>query len=50
MNYFVSQAKAKGYTSANWDEYFKVAIQQNWAKVEIPVGKELMLGIANARP
>lgn len=32
--YFKSQAKAKKYSSDNWDEYFKTAIIQNWAKVD----------------
>lgn len=31
--YFVSRAKAKGYTYADWDEGFMGAIRDNWAKV-----------------
>lgn len=31
---FVSVAKAKGYTYADWDEAFMRAIKDNWAKVQ----------------
>jgi hypothetical protein len=34
--YFVSKAKSKGYLSPNWDEYFKIAVSENWAKIEMP--------------
>jgi hypothetical protein len=44
FTYFVSQAKAKGYLSSNWDEYFKIAVSKNWAKIEKP---EYMRGLSN---
>jgi hypothetical protein len=49
FKYFVSQAKAKGYKSADWDEYLKNAILQNWARVEPPAGMALMRGVTYAK-
>jgi hypothetical protein len=49
FQYFVSQVKAKGYESADWGEYFKSAILQNWAKIEPPPGMALMRGVTYAK-